>query len=476
MQLNGRTKIVAPYNFIDKTNVVDVLKNALQIHLVNKAQIDYLFNYHRGIQPILQREKKIRPEINNKIVVNYARLITSFKTGYLLFKPIQFVARKDKTNDKNITTLNDFGLIDNKKIKDKEVANFQSKCGTAYKYIVPNVRFENDGNSAPYITKVIDPRMAFAIYTSEVGGEQIGGVVIDWHKNSNGEIVWRLQCYTEDRLYVVESDVWQIEEYANPLGIIPVIEYPLNEERMGDFEPVIDVLNAINNVESNRVDGVEQFIQSLLVFKNVDIESESFKTLQEQGAIKIKDSADGEKKVEANVFYLNQELKQSEVQKLKENLFQCVREIVGMPTQGNGSSISANNGAMEMSSGWYMAEARATDTETFFEGSERRVLKVILKICNILTLGNFNLALNEIDIKFTRRNYENLLTKAQTLTTMLSTKQIAPRVCFQVCGLFPDPEQAYIESEEYIKSNTLTAEKVAEIAVKQQGDNENVES
>lgn len=37
---------------------------------------------------------------------------------------------------------------------------------------------------------------------------------------------------------------------------------------MGAFESVVPLLDAINNVQSNRLDGIEQFIQSLMVFYN----------------------------------------------------------------------------------------------------------------------------------------------------------------------------------------------------------------
>lgn len=467
MALNGRKKIVAPYEYIDSTNIVDVLKSALQIHIVNKGDMDYLYNYYKGIHPIHRREKYVRPEINNKVAVNYARQIVSFKTGYLLWKPIQYVARKETVNDDNIITLNDFGLLDNKRAKDKQVANYQSIMGTAFKYIVKNPYYsiEKAGNEAPYITRVIDPRMAFAIYSSLAGNEQIGGVILDYKMNEQANIVWIIQCFTKDRLFIANSEDWVIEEYSNVLGLIPVVEFPLNEERVGDFEAVIDILDGIDKLESNRLDGVEQVIQSLMVFKNVDIDSESFKKLKQDGAIKIKDVGNGDKKVEADVKFLTQELNQEQTQKLKDDLYQAVLEIVGMP-QSNITSSGDNNGAVVLKGGWQSAETRATDTETYFEYSERKCLRITLEISSILTRGRYSLNLSDVDIKFTRRNYEDILAKAQVLTTLLKTNQVAPRLAFQVCGLFSDPDACAKESEEYAK---MTAEQIALLAMKKNG-------
>jgi len=60
-----------------------------------------------------------------------------------------------------------------------------------------------------------------------------------------------------------------------PLDLgIPIIEYPANKARLGAFEIVLPLLDAINNVESNRMDGVEQFIQAFWKFIGCHIEKD----------------------------------------------------------------------------------------------------------------------------------------------------------------------------------------------------------
>lgn len=470
MQLTGRKKIIVPYTEINSANIKDVLDLAMPIQLINMENMTYLFNYYKGIQPIIGRKKEVRPEICNRIVVNLAQEIVSFKTGYLLWKPIQFVARKEEVNKESLSLLGDYAVNDSKDSKDKKLANNQSICGLGELYIRPNPRFMGYGadsdNEAPYETIVADPRFTFAIYSSEVGNKKIGGVILDY-KMEDGNYKWRCQVFTETKYYVMEyGDIATLKEYDNQLGQIPIIEYPLNEERLGDFEIVEPLLNAINLTISNQLDGVEQFIQALMVFKNVDIDKESFSQLKEQGAIKIKDNTDGTKTIEANVSYLNQELNQTQVNSLVKNMCQFVREIVGMPSQSDGStSDGSNNGAVVLKGGWYSAEARTSNTEMIFKRSEKESLKIILYICNVLTLGAFNLKLSDLDIKFTRRNYEDILAKAQVLVQLLSTNKVAPRLAFSTCGLFADPDQAYEESKQYVDDlRKLTAEEAIKLA------------
>ena len=81
--LFGRRVIYTDVAEINAKNIVDVLKKALFVHLQNSADIDYLYRYYCGDQPIIHRVKDVRPEICNKIVENRANEIVSFKVGYL---------------------------------------------------------------------------------------------------------------------------------------------------------------------------------------------------------------------------------------------------------------------------------------------------------------------------------------------------------------------------------------------------------
>lgn len=445
MVTSGRTKIITNYDYINDSNILEVVTTGLGFHLANALQEDFLLNYFAGIQPILERNKTIRPEINNKIVENHAYEIVKFKTGYLLPKPISYIPRKDSVPSDEIDLLNDYMVIDKKESKDKETINMMSKVGIACRGVFPNLKYGADENEAPFKIYTLDPRTAFTIYH---GNEPLVGVNVTKTKDSSGVIHQKLQCYTDSLYYEIE-DNRVLTKRNHILGYIPIIEYPQNDERMGDFEPVISMLDAINLTESNRLDGVEQFIQALLVFKNLDIKDEDITRLKELGAIKIKDNGE----IEANVSYLSQELNQTQVQKLVDNMYDVVLRICGMPQRNGGSSTSDTGSAVYLRDGWGDAETRACDTELIFKASERTLLKLVIKICRINAGTLVNINSNDIEIKFTRRNYENILQKAQVLQTLLATKAVAPRLAFTVCGLFNDPESAYQESEEYMKLN-----------------------
>ena len=82
-----------------------------------------------------------------------------------------------------------------------------------------------------------------------------------------------------------------------------------------------------------------------------------------------------------------------------------------------------------------------------FKKSEKKMLKLVLRICR--DLGDINLGLKDIDMKFTRRNYEAIQSKSQVLVSMLQQPKIHPMLAFTHCGLFTDPESAYAMSMKY---------------------------
>lgn len=451
--LAGRTVIYTDVDNIDRSNVVQVLNKALETHDVNKSDIQYLYDYYKGKQPILNRVKDIRPEINNKLVENRANEIVSFKVGYLMGEPIQYVCRGGSDAfSEAINQLNEFVFAEDKAAKDKELADWFTICGTSYRMVLPDST--DDADEAPFEIYTLDPRYSFVVYHSGLGNKRKMGVkYIVLQDNS---IVYSV--YT-DKMYFEVKDDKIVKAQAHSLGCVPIIEYPANTARLGAFEIVLPLLDAINDIGSNRLDGVEQFVQSILLLKGVDIDSDEFKALKENGGLKVP--------LEGDAKYLVQELNQTQTQTLVDYMYQTVLTICGMPNRNGGSSTSDTGSAVIMRDGWSAAEARAKDTELMFKMSEKEFLRLVIAITN--TLRDMDLKLSAIEIRFTRRNYENIQEKAQVLTTMLSNSKIHPLLAFTHCGLFTDPTLAFNESMEWYEEQEAKLLQELEDASKSNG-------
>ena len=454
MEMYGRRVITTDAVEITSGNLVDELNEAFNKHSLNRGEIEYLWNYFRGKQPILERKKAVRPEINNKIVENRANEIVSFKVGYLCGEPIQYVGRNSDENvSQAIAELNEMMFSENKATQDKEVVEWQMIGGTAYRLVLPDEKGSED--DAPFEMHTLDPRDTFVVYSSEVGNKPVFAVKYRMDK----EFRRIASVYTVNKYWKLIDDTI-VEESEHSLGMIPIFEYPANNARQGAFEIVLPLLDAINNVASNRMDGVEQFVQAFIKFINCDITSEDFEKLKDMGAIKVK-STDGST---ADVDIVTNELNQVQTQTLVDYMYQTVLTICGMPNRNGGSSTSDTGSAVLLRDGWSLAEARAKDSELMFKKAEQEVLKLILRIIRDtrgLSDVLYGLKLKNISMQFTRRNYENVQSKSQVLVSMLQQNKIHPRLAFEHCGMFSDPENAYQTSMEYHEEEMEKAKEMA---------------
>lgn len=446
----GRRVIYTDVDEINAANVVKVLEDALLIHTQNRGEIEKLYNYYRGKQDILNRVKEVRAEINNKIVENRANEIVTFKTGYLVGEPVIYINRTDNEDYTNsVNALNEYMLLVSKKAKDKKLVDWMHIAGTGIRMALPNDDAKE--NDAPFKLYSLSPMNNFIIYSSGLDHERMAGVRVVLKEDGNAVYsVWTDKYYFEisDGRITNSTDI-NGEKLLGQLhfyGYVPMIEYPLNEARLGSFEIVLPMLDAINTVASNRIDGIEQFVQALMVFCNCDIDEETFKALKELGALKYKSDSSNP----ASVDILTQELNQMQTQTLVDYMYETVLTICGMPNRNGGSSTSDTGSAVIMRDGWSAAEARAKDTENMIDEPEKEFLKLILSYTKADEQIK-DLPLKVITPKFTRRNYENINTKANVLVTMLACPKIHPKLAFIACGLFPDAEEAYLMSDKYYR-------------------------
>ncbi len=433
--LFGRDVLFSSEIEITRNNVFDVLNNVLPTHAKNSEEIDYLYKYYRGRQPILDRVKTIRPEICNKIVENHALEIVDFKKGYVFGEPVQYVRRGESAEDNYIPLLNEYMFTADKAQRDKELAEWFYICGTSYRMVLPGLY-----DDIPFEIDTLDPRYSFVVYNNGFGKRPLMGV--KYIQTLNDEMLYSI--YTPTTYFEVLEDKI-VREESHALGYIPIIEYPANTARLGSFEIVLSLLDALNNTGSNRQDGIDQFIQSFIKFINCDIDEETFLALKELGALKVK----GEPNNPADVDIITQELNQSQTQITKDDIYNAILIICGMPDRHqNATSTSDTGTAVLLRDGWSAAESRARDTELIFKSSEKQFLRLVLRI--LKDSVGVDIELNEIDIKFTRNKTDNLLVKTQGLQNQLEAG-IHPQIAISNCGLFSDPEQVYIDSREYLE-------------------------
>ena len=137
----GRSEIFTDAAEITRENVCDVLVSALSVHQTNATEIQNLYTYYLGNQPVLQRVPETRPEINNPIVENSAYEVVEFKVGYFCYEPSQYISTVDDPSVTfSIDRLNQYMRVTDKAEQDRAIVWWFYICGVAYRIILPNPR------------------------------------------------------------------------------------------------------------------------------------------------------------------------------------------------------------------------------------------------------------------------------------------------------------------------------------------------
>ena len=456
IRLFGRSVVYTPEDELTDENVIRVVNTALYVHAKNMREEEYLYWYRRGFQPILNRTKNRNTFILNKVVENHADEIVSFKNGYFLTQPAFYVSRKEGLQ-KKIDKLNEYLYRSGKADADNEVVDWFHTVGYGYLYVRPT-----DDREAPVKVFALDPRSTLVARSLRPGNEPIFAVnlVIAEDKVTadvyTKDKVYRLNCgayygnglylnaYEKPQPFVTAINIESVE--ANTLGLIPIIDYHYNSTYMSAFEGILSLLDQCNNIQSNRADGVEQFIQNLMVIYNAMLPDDTTaEDLKKQGVLFLKSTSE----LKADVKIISEQLDQSQTQIFVDDLMRRAFAICGMPAQATNSATYDTTGAAVLANfGWYQADAFARNTEDLFKRANRRFDEIFISILKAKRL--LSIDLSDFELNFVRNETSNSQAKAQTLQTYLAAG-MAPELAFAKSGVSNDPVKDVTMSEPYLK-------------------------
>lgn len=481
--VNGRFGRKIAYTSVEKItedNVVKVVGDCIGIHNFNRTAIRYLWTYKNGDQPALYREKTIRDDVNNKVVENRAWEIVRFKMGQTYGEPIMYNSlSKDEKINTAVDKLNGYIRSAGKAAKDLSMGEWQSAVGTAFEAI----QLREDGVDIPFRIVVPNPLNTFVIYSEQT---QEPMLAVQQLKDENGEQYYL--CFSDTHEYRIQNS-GLLPLFANEygervysrlhiFGEIPIVEYPNNQERLSDIELVYTLLDSINNMQSNRQDSIDQFVQSFMKFINCEVDEMTFRKMKEMGAIVVKSNNGSENK--ADVDIMTQELNQTQSQVAKDDLWDSALSILAIPNRENNSGGGDRAGATYLKNGWDFSKQAARIKDAYVIESEYRLSTCIRNAIRIRK------GVNELPI--TKADYEpvinhsptdNMQVKAQSFV-MLVQAGIHPLVATKTVGLWNDAEKVYLMSKPYFDNlyktidDAQAQEEKAKELLAQQGGNDGI--
>ena len=449
--LIGRKKIHTDEIAVTEKNIAAIVNDAMNgDHAVNRNQMEYLFKYERGLQPVVDRTKTIRPDICNIVIENHASEVVDFTVGYQAGNPINLVARSVnaelKHSDKRILKLNEMLAEENKQAKDIELFRNFHIAGIAYAMILPK---DIQTGTSPFDLLILDPRNTFIVYSNDAYERPMVAVTYSVLKDGTK----RVTAYSNDFIYEfgagADGSTNKVNIVPNILRMIPIVEFSANSDYAGCFEKAIPLMDAINDINSNRVDDIEQFVQSILWLHNAELSEDAKDELKSGGGIlQTKSVGNG---ADAKVVYLTQTLNQNETQTYVDYLYKQILQICGVPSREK--STGGNTGsAMYLSNGYEQAESRAKAMESMYSRSMLQVVELILRICKLSKNVDSDvkeLETRYIDIEFSRDRTYDLASRTNALATLINIG-VEPLHAMRTVDLFNDVETVYHDSVDRI--------------------------
>lgn len=457
-----------------KTELIEWI---LPRHIVNRERELFLMQYYCGYHPnIMTREKVIRPDVNNKIAINYGKSFTRDIVSYLLGKPVQYVKREDEYGEA-IKKLGDALDAESKDMVDFQIATNMSVCGVGYR----GVFAEKEPTNGTHMKIVsLEPWDTFVVWSPDkaVGQVYCGTFYVTPPEPNTLTCKIVLTVYTRMKKYVFESEgayesfsvtgLELVEESDSYLGgNFPIIEYPNSVMMIGDWESEIGIMDAIDKLNSDDLNDIEQFVNSILLAQGFEMDEETMEQLEVNKVLNVKDVPPG---VNVVVKYIAEQVSADNVSSLRDWLESTMRVVVGVPDRKQRGGGGADTGdAVYLRDGWQDIDLVAAAKEKFFIDADRKSLATMLYIMN--TFGEIeDVQAKDVAIKFSRTKQANLQAKAQAYSTLVgAAAPIAPQDALEFSDLTNNVQDVIMRSEEFSRQKMEEAAKAQQAFMNNQG-------
>lgn len=372
--------------FIDRNKLIleDGINYKLLSSLIKQWQ-------NKELPRLKKLDEEYNREMSKNIVINHAKYITDTITNFVYGKPVQY------TNGNSEVYVDNMTMIDEDS-HNNILGKHQSIYGRAFEYM-----FINEEGMIDFA--VLSPLNTIVIYSNDIVSKPILGVYIVENYDENGELEsYNILCYTDE--YVAEYQGKEIDKCVivrlepHYFGRVPILECKNNEERKGDFEDLIGLIHAYEELQTNRIFDKKSFVEKLLVITNSSLgdtieEFEMSKQILKEGGILELASDDG---ANANAQFISQTFNEDQVETLKKALLEDIFRMARIPNLSDEAFGNTTSG-ISLRYKMFGTETLASEKERQFKRMLRQRLAIVN---NIYTLKGGKMELSEVDITMVR--------------------------------------------------------------------------
>lgn len=382
-----------------------LIKKAIDYNEKRRTRFNTLDDYYMGEHVITTREKQ-ETLMNNKLVTNHAKYITDMMVGYLLGNPVDY-----QVNDGvDIQPILDAYKRQTMENTDVEIAKECSIFGIKYEYVYA----DEDANPC---SVGLDVRNTIIIYDNSLIHNKMYAInyrpIFD-NSNDTEPAYYDVIALTDKEIIKYElkskgSIAQEISREPHAFGAVPVIEYKNNKEYLGDFEPVISLIDAYNLIQSDRVNDREQLVDAILCFYGMKFDADQMVELKEKRAL-------SNIPTDGKVEFLTKAINEGDVDVLRKTIEADIHKISMVPNMsdqnfvGNASGVAIRYKLLAF-------EQAVKNKERFFEKSLMERFKLYNNFLVVKSKMK-EVPTSEVDAVFKRNLPSNDFETSQMITNL----------------------------------------------------------
>lgn len=311
----------------------ELLAYCIEQHRQTVERLNKLSDYYDGKQDILKRIKENTESPNNKVLINHAKYVVDMNVGFMVGNPISYAPELEKNIKPILDAYDRVDIVSHDTEMEKDLSVF----GIAYELIYLS------GKEPEIDVKCIDPRGIFLVTDDTIDKNKLFGVHYQEVKNLQGAIShYILKYYNDNRVITYKSageamtDFSLVDAKPHYFDAVPINEYRNNEEKQGDFEQAISLIDAYNLLQSDRLNDKEAFVDAIMFIQGFMLEEGAGAALLKERMLQAPGSP-----AETAASYLTKELDEDGVNLLRSAILQDIHKITYVPDM-NDEKFSGN--------------------------------------------------------------------------------------------------------------------------------------
>lgn len=345
---------------------LEILASCIKRHQAEVTRLQKLSDYYDGKHDIDKRDKKSKDKLSN-VMINNAKYVTDMNVGFTFGNPIAYTPGNEGDIEEVIAAFEELGI----KKHDREVGKDLSVYGTGLELHY----LSTDSEDVTPKIACIDPRGMFLVTDNSIENIPLFAVryyeTLDIDGKPNG---WKLEVYTTNKTLVYKAkelnlkDTELVEDKVHFYNAVPVVEFRNNEEKQGDFEQAISLIDAYNALQSDRINDKEAFIDAILVLYGFTLDEMEAPEGDGEIVINAPSKQDG-----ADVGYLTKTFNEADVQVLSKSIEKDIHKVTYTPNLNDENFAGNISGEAMKYKLFGLLQLLVTKTGYFEDGVKQRL-------------------------------------------------------------------------------------------------------